>query len=109
MMTLKNDTRDFEEAKQTIDFLSDLVFKEVFKLNKQFKTVSLIVVYQNYETITKSKTIPEKSLTIDELKETEYFLLKIFLEESLSNIRRIGIKVSNFEDNSGYQRKLLDY
>ncbi len=109
MMTLQKDTRDFDEAKQTVDFLADLVFKQVFKINKQFKTVSLIIVNQNYETITKSKTIPEKILTIDELKEAEYFLLKLFLEESLSNIRRIGVKVSNFEDNSGYQKKLLEY
>lgn len=109
MMTLKNDTHDFEEAKQTIDFLSDLVFKEVFRLNKQFKTVSIIIVNQNYETITKSKTIPEKILTIDKLKEIEYDLLKSFLDESLSNIRRLGVKVSNFEDDSGYQRKLFDY
>lgn len=109
MMTLRKDTRDFEEAKQTIDFLADLVFKEVFKLNKQFKTVSLIIINQNYETITKAKTIPEKILTIDQLKEIEYFLLKSFLDESLSNIRRIGVKVSNFEDDSGFQKKLFDY
>lgn len=109
MMTIKNDTRDFEEVKQTINFLSDLVFKESFRINKQFKTISLIIVTQNYETITKSKTKPEKILTIDELKETEYFLLKSFLAESLSSIRRVGVKISNFEDNSGYQRKLFDY
>ena len=109
MMTLKNDTRDFDEAKQTIDFLSDLVFKEVFRLNKQFKTVSIIIVNPSYETITKSKTIPEKILTIDKLKEISYELLRSFLNESVSSIRRLGVKVSNFEDVSGYQKKLVDY
>jgi len=109
MMTLKSDTRDFDEAKQTIDFLADLVFKEAYKLKRQFKTASIIIVTSNYETVTKSKTKSDNMLSIEELKEIEYELLRAFLFESVQSIRRLGVKVSNFSDNSGYQRKLFDY
>lgn len=109
LMTIKNDTNNFDEAKQYVDFLSELVFKEATKLNKSFKTVSLIVVTPKYETITRSLTVEEKIVSLAQLQEKEYFLLKSFLNESFSSIRRLGVRVSNFGDDAGFQKKLFDY
>ena len=61
------------------------------------------------ETITKSRTKPSDIESVDELKEVLRELLKSFLNESSSYVRRIGVKVSNFEENTGFQKKLFDY
>ncbi len=109
LMTIKKDTNDFDEAKQYIEFLSELVFKEATKLNKSFKTVSLIIVTPKYETVTRSTTVEEKITSVEQLKEIQYSLLKGFLSESFSSIRRLGVRVSNFGDDAGFQKKLFDY
>jgi DNA polymerase IV (DinB-like DNA polymerase) len=109
LMTLKNDVSNFEEGKPHIDFLSDLVFKEATKLNKSFKTVSIIIVTPKYETITRSVTLEEKISSSDQLKSQSYALLKLYLNESFLPIRRLGVRVSNFGEDATFQKKLFDY
>ncbi len=109
MITIKSDSRDFDFVKQNIDFLSELLHKELVALKKRFKTVSLIVVNEKMETITKSRTNSLPIETLDELRAIEYELLKEFLQESQSMVRRVGVRVSNFDQNTGLQRKLFEY
>ncbi len=109
LMTIKEDSVDFDVVVQNVDFLVDMLYKQVLDLKKKFRTISLIVVTDKMETITKSRTKPSDIESIDELKEVSRELLKSFLNESNAYIRRIGIKVSNFEENTGFQKKLFDY
>jgi DNA polymerase IV (archaeal DinB-like DNA polymerase) len=108
MMTLKKDTVDFNEIKDTVDLLSSLVYNESKKLKKNFRTCSIIIITNKYETITKSKTL-EVNLDVGMLKEIEYVLLKDFLDESLQLVKRVGVRVSNFDANYGTQKKLFDF
>lgn len=109
LMTIKQDSCDYEVVVLNVDFLVDMLYKQVLDLKKKFRTVSLIVVTDKIETITKSRTKPTDIETVDELKEISRELLKSFLNESSSYIRRVGVKVSNFEENTGFQKKLFDY
>jgi DNA polymerase IV (DinB-like DNA polymerase) len=109
LMTIKKDTLDFEEIKKTTDFLSERVFKETKELNKNFKTASLILINKKYETITKSKTPDIEIRDIEELKNIINDLLKEALGETLIEIRRVGVRVSNFGSDYGYQKKLFDF
>ncbi len=109
MMTIKEDSRDFDFVKQSVDFLSELLYKELVALKKRFKTVSLIIVNEKMETITKSRTTSLPIESLDELRSIEYELLKEFLHESQSMVRRVGVRVSNFDQNTGLQRKLFEY
>jgi DNA polymerase IV (DinB-like DNA polymerase) len=109
MMTLKQDSSDFDFIKQSVDFLSELLYKEITVLKKRFKTVSLIIVTERMETFTKSRTSSEPITGLEDLKQTEYDLLKGYLNESFSKVRRVGVRVSNFDENSGFQRKLFEY
>jgi len=109
MMTIKEDSRDFDFVKQSIDFLSELLHKELVSLKKRFKTVSLIVVNEKMETITKSRTNQLPIENLEELRSIEYELLKEFLQESKSMVRRVGVRVSNFDASTGLQRKLMEY
>jgi len=108
MITLKSDSRDFESIFEQIKLLCDLVFTDASKTHKKFKTASLVVINSNFETITKSRTKTEIS-SLDRLIELENSLLADFLNESISKVRRIGVRVSNFEEGKGDQKTLFDF
>ncbi|MBT4870408.1 MAG: DNA polymerase IV [Candidatus Diapherotrites archaeon] len=108
MITLKSDSRDFEYIFEQIKLLSDLVFIEASKIHKKFKTGSLVIVNSNFETITKSKSKTEIN-SLQRLIEIEEQLLRDFLDESLSKVRRVGVRISNFEEGKGLQKTLFDF
>ncbi len=108
MMTLKNDSVLLDEMKNTIDLLCEIVFNESKKIGKSFRTCSIIVITPSFESLTKSKTFDGET-NIQELKEIAYSLLKSFLEEYKKPVRRIGFRISNFDTDYGFQRKLCDF
>lgn len=109
MMTIKQDSRDYDFVVSNVDFLSELLYKQILDLKKQFRTVSLVIVTDKMDTLTKSKTSQDHISSLDELKNIEHDLLKEFLGESISTVRRVGVRVSNFDEGAGFQRKLFDY
>ncbi|MFA5931628.1 MAG: DNA polymerase IV [archaeon] len=109
MMTIKEDSREYDDIRQNVDFLSELLYKQITELKKRFKTVSLIIVTDRMETLTKSKTRVEPISSLDELKEIEHTLLHEYLSDTFSKVRRVGVKVSNFDEQSGFQRKLFEF
>ncbi|MEK6959020.1 MAG: DNA polymerase IV [archaeon] len=109
MMTLRQDSSSFEEIKTSIDFLADLVFKEATRLKKSFKTASIVIITDRFETITKSKTKAQKIENFDDLCNMEYDLLREYLHDSFSKVRRVGVKVSNFGEETGLQKKLFEF
>ena len=108
MITLKSDSREFETIFEEVKLLSDLVFNDASKTHKKFKTISLIIINSNFETITKSKTKTDIN-SLEKLIALGEQLLREFLDESLSKVRRIGIRVSNFEEDKGLQQTLFDF
>jgi DNA polymerase IV (DinB-like DNA polymerase) len=109
MMTIKQDSRDYDIIVQNVDFLLGLLYKEILELKKKFKTVSLIVVTDKMETVTKSRTKTVPIEDFSDLEEISHDLLREYLNEALSSVRRVGVRVSNFDENSGFQRKLFEF
>jgi DNA polymerase IV (archaeal DinB-like DNA polymerase) len=109
LMTIREDSNDFDVVVLNVDFLVDLLYKKILYFNKRFRTISLIIVTDKMDTITKSRTKSADISSVDELKEVSRDLLRSFLNESTIYVRRIGVRVSNFEENSGFQKKLFDY
>jgi len=109
MMTIKQDSRDYDYIVQSVDFLTELLHKQILDLKKKFKTVSLIIVTERMETFTKSKTVLQPIESIGQLKEIEHALLSEYLNQTISKVRRVGVRVSNFDEEAGFQRKLFDY
>ncbi|MBS7621456.1 DNA polymerase IV, partial [Candidatus Bathyarchaeota archaeon] len=60
-----------------------------------FKTVTLRVRYENFETHTHSKTLPFITNRLQDLKKTAKELIQDYLKPE-RKIRLVGVRVSNF-------------
>jgi len=78
-----------------LDKLSEEVHKDVLNQRLYFRTVTVKVRYENFETHTHSKTLPLITNRLEELKKTSKELLQTYLKAD-RKIRLIGVRVSNF-------------
>ena len=93
--TFEKDTADKDEILKALDALSDEVCQEAKTQRVFFKTVTIKVRYENFETHTHSKTMPFMSNRVQDLKKTGITLLQAFLRHD-RKIRLIGVRVSSF-------------
>lgn len=102
--TFEEDTSDANAILMALDTLSDNVSKETLDQHLFFKTVTIKVRYENFETHTKSKTLPFITNRVQDLKKTTRELLQVYLKSN-RRIRLIGVRVSSFV--SGETQKTL--
>jgi DNA polymerase IV (DinB-like DNA polymerase) len=93
--TFEEDTSNFEFVLANLDKLSEEVHQDVLNQNLYFKTVTVKVRYENFETHTHSKTLPLITNRLEELKKTSKELLQTYLKPD-RKIRLVGVRVSNF-------------
>jgi len=93
--TFEEDTSNFEFVLTNLDKLSEEVHKDVLNQRLYFRTVTVKVRYENFETHTHSKTLPLITNRLEELKKTSKELLQTYLKAD-RKIRLIGVRVSNF-------------
>jgi len=104
-ITFEEDTDDFEFVLKTLDRLSEEVYKDVSKQNFCFKTVTVKVRYENFETHTHGKTLPFVTDRLQDLQKTVKELVQDYLR-SYRKIRLVGVRVSNFV-SAGKQKRLI--
>jgi DNA polymerase IV (archaeal DinB-like DNA polymerase) len=109
MITLEKDSNDYDFLSKKADFLSERVFHAVKISEKNFKTVSIIIGTSEIQTIIRSKTIHCMVLSIFDLKQMVNNLLIDFLKEGFGKVRRLGVKVSNFDEEKGQQKRLFEF
>ena len=93
--TFEEDTDDAEAVLKALDALAEQVSKEVAAQKLFFKTVTVKVRYEHFETHTRSKTLPYITNRLQDLQKTARELLKAYLKQD-RKIRLIGVRVSNF-------------
>ncbi len=93
--TFEEDTDDAEKVLQTLDAMSEAVCSEALSQSLFFKTVTIKVRYENFETHTRSKTLPFMTNRVQDLKKTAKELLQTYLRKD-RKVRLIGIRVSSF-------------
>jgi DNA polymerase IV (DinB-like DNA polymerase) len=103
-VTFEEDTTNFEFILNTLDELAEEVYKDVLRQNVNFKTVTVRVRYENFETHTHSKTLPFITNRIRDLKKTGRELMQTYLRPD-RKVRLVGVRVSNFV--SGEKQKTL--
>ena len=94
-VTFEEDTSNFEFILNTLDGLSEQVHSDALRQNLCFKTVTVKVRYENFETHTHSKTLPLITNRLQDLKKTTRELMQEYLRLD-RKIRLVGVKVSNF-------------
>ena len=93
--TFEEDTDDAETVLKMLDVLATEVAKEVVGQKLFFKTVTVKVRYDNFETHTRSKTLAYITNRLQDLRRTARELLKAYLKTN-RKIRLVGVRVSSF-------------
>jgi DNA polymerase IV (DinB-like DNA polymerase) len=93
--TFEEDTADADTVLRTLAALSEEVCREVLNQNLFFKTVTVKLRYENFETHTRSKTLAFMTNRSQDLKKTAKELLQTYLRSD-RKVRLIGVRVSNF-------------
>jgi len=93
--TFEADTDDAEAVLKALDALSTEVCGDALAQRLFFKTVTVKVRYENFETHTRRKTLPFMTSRVQDLKKTAKDLLQAYLRQG-RKIRLIGVRVSNF-------------
>ena len=93
--TFEADTDDSEAVLKALDQLAAEVARETVAQKLFFKTVTVKVRYENFETHTRSKTLAFMTNRMQDLQKTVRELLKAYLKSG-RKIRLIGVRVSSF-------------
>jgi DNA polymerase IV (DinB-like DNA polymerase) len=104
-VTFEKDTSDWGFVFQTLDKLCEEVYKEVKQYNFLFKTVTVTVRYENFETHTHSKTLLFLTNRLSDFEKTAHELMQPYLRPE-RKIRLVGARVSRLV-SSEKQRKLV--
>jgi len=93
-ITFEKDTSDWEFVFKVLDKLCEQVHKEVKDYNFLFRTVTITVRYQNFETHTHSKTLPFLTSRLEDFRKAAHELMQPYLLPE-RRIRLIGARVSS--------------
>lgn len=104
-ITFQEDTSDFNFVLNVLDKLSQEVYSDLDKQQLYFKTVTVRVRYEDFETHTHTKTLPFMTNRLQDLKKTAKELIQQYLKPE-RKIRLVGVKTSNFI--SGKKQKTLN-
>jgi DNA polymerase IV (DinB-like DNA polymerase) len=104
-LTFEEDTASFELVLKASDRLSEEVHGDVLRRKVYFKTVTVKVRYENFETHTHRETLPLISDRLQDLKRTARQLIQYYFRPE-RKIRLIGVRVSNFT-SAEKQRRLI--
>ena len=108
IVTLKEDTRDFDLISQSITNLSKNVSDQTLEKNITFKTVSITAIMEDLTIYQRSKSFEIFQNSNDIITTTSQELLRNFLSQESRKLRRIGVRVSNFSQTKG-QTNLFDF
>ena len=94
-LTFEQDTANSEFIFNTLDKLSKQVYKDATDQNLFFKTATVKVRYENFETHTHGKTMPLATNRLQDLQKMARELLQVYLKSN-RKVRLIGVRVSKF-------------
>jgi DNA polymerase IV (DinB-like DNA polymerase) len=91
--TFEEDTSDFNLVLETLDRLSEEVYREIVERKMLFKTVTVKIRFENFETHTHGKTRSFFTGRLQDLQKTARELAQPYLRQN-RKIRLIGVRAS---------------
>ncbi|PIU58812.1 DNA polymerase IV [Candidatus Bathyarchaeota archaeon CG07_land_8_20_14_0_80_47_9] len=107
--TLKEDTRDLKVILDRTDRLCEEVHEDVRQRGLGFKSVGIIAVFIDMSIRSKSKTLDNPADELEILKRTVWELFEKLLSDSELNVRRAGVRVSNFAKEQKTQKQITSF
>ncbi|MFX0097745.1 MAG: DNA polymerase IV [Candidatus Hodarchaeota archaeon] len=107
--TLKENTRDLKEILDKAGQLSKEIHSELIELSLFFKTVGVIAIMEDLGTLSRSKSFESPTNELDTIDKAVEELFEKLIKESELEIRRVGVKVSNFHKEQKMQKYITDY
>lgn len=107
IVTLKHDLTEAAAMHGDLEEICRSVHKSAGVRNLAFKSVGIILILNNLETITRSKSLKAHTTRIDVLASN----VKSILEEAMIDgmrVRRLGVRISDFQDSTA-QDTLFDF
>ncbi|MEM3578766.1 MAG: DNA polymerase IV [Candidatus Bathyarchaeia archaeon] len=92
--TFTEDTSNFSQVLNTLDKLAEQVHKELLRRQLYFKTITVRVRYESFETHTHGKTLPFLTNRLQDLQKTARDLVQDYLKPE-RKVRLVGVKVSS--------------
>lgn len=105
--TFEEDTNDPIKIKGALDMLAESVHSSLLKQRFLFKTVTLIVRFEDFSTYTRSKTIPMWTSDIFIIKKTVLQLLLEFMGRQ--KFRLVGVGVAKLRERDERQTLITDF
>ena len=107
--TLKENTRDLMVVLEKSNRLIEDIHKELAQRNISFKQVGIIAIMTNLSVRSRSKTLETSTSDVEVIKRSVQELFENFLCESELEIRRVGVKISNFTKENAEQKQLTSF
>jgi len=92
--TFEEDTSDLDLALNVLNELAAEVAEEAQDRGYHFKTITIRIRYENFETHTYSRTLPAMTNRLQDLQKTAGELMRTYVKPD-RKIRLIGLRVSN--------------
>lgn len=101
IITLKQDSKEYGFLSKEIEKLCDDIHATVLKDNLMFKSIGIQFVQSDLSNKTKSRTLKNATSNLEELKKIALQLLRESLEDQITLIRRVGVKVTDLSEVTG--------
>ncbi len=93
-ITFEEDTSDYALILDTLDAISEDLHQELTASNFTFKTTTVKIRYENFETHTHGKTIPFFTDRLKDIQKSARDLLQVYMRPN-RKVRLIGVRLSN--------------
>jgi DNA polymerase IV (archaeal DinB-like DNA polymerase) len=105
--TFAEDTKDPDKITACMDMLAESVHGNLMMHRYLFRTVNIIVRFEDFSTYTRSKTVPIWTTDINVIKRTAIELLTEFLDRK--KLRLIGVGVTKLRERDEKQSLIVDF
>jgi DNA polymerase IV (DinB-like DNA polymerase) len=108
IMTLKKDASESSEMYADLESLCRSVFQSAMEKSLSFRTVGIILILDNLQNVSRSRTLKMHSSSLDLFFSTAKSLLDETMSLEKMSVRRLGVRVSDFQSSAG-QNTLFDF
>jgi len=107
--TLKQNTKDLTLILEQTDRICKDVYDRIVEEKLTFKTVGIVAITKDMKVHTRSRTFENPSNSLELIKKTVAELFEKFQGDTQLEIRRVGVKVSNFAGFEKGQKEITSF